>query len=131
MNTWEGVVRSHPLRALIAVVIAVLFAFPIWFMVTSAFKAEAEVEAIPMHLLPWDFQGLARFRAAAEIAPLWTYFLNSWIYALTHGITVFFGALAGFGFAKDIFLAAVCCSWPCCRPSWCRSRSWSCRCSSR
>ena len=52
MNTWEGVVRSHPLRALIAVVIAVLFAFPIWFMVTSAFKAEAEVEAIPMPCCP-------------------------------------------------------------------------------
>ena len=45
---------------------AVLFAFPIWFMVTSAFKAETEVEAIPMHLLPWHFQGLAQFRIAAR-----------------------------------------------------------------
>ena len=89
---------------LIALVIAVLFAFPIWFMVTSAFKAETEIEAIPMHLLPWQFQGLAQFRLAAEIAPMWTYFLNSWLYALTHvGVTVFFGALAGFGFAKYRF----------------------------
>lgn len=96
--------RNHPVRTLIALVIAVLFAFPIWFMVTSAFKAETEIEAIPMHLLPWDFQGLTQFRLAAEIAPLWTYFLNSWLYALTHvGVTVFFGALAGFGFAKYKF----------------------------
>lgn len=73
-------------------------------MVTSAFKAETEIEAIPMHLVPWDFQGLAQFRLAAEIAPLWIYFLNSWIYALTHVVvTVFFGALAGFGFAKYRF----------------------------
>jgi ABC-type glycerol-3-phosphate transport system permease component len=83
---------------------AVLFAFPIWFMVTSAFKAETEIEAIPMHLVPWQFQGIAQFRLAAEIAPMWTYFLNSWLYALTHvGVTVSFGALAGFGFAKYRF----------------------------
>jgi ABC-type glycerol-3-phosphate transport system permease component len=91
-------------RTLIALVLAVLFAFPIWFMVTSAFKAEVEIEAIPMHLLPRNFQGFEQFRLAAQIAPMWTYFLNSWLYALTHvGVTVFFGALAGFGFAKYRF----------------------------
>ena len=95
---------SVPSGCLIAVVAAAIFAFPIWFMVTSAFKAEAEVQAIPMHWFPHDFQGLAQFRQAAEIAPLWRYFLNSWIYAASHvGITVFFGALAGFGFAKYRF----------------------------
>jgi multiple sugar transport system permease protein len=96
--------RGRPVRTLIASVMAVLFAFPIWFMVTSAFKAETEIEAIPMHLIPWQFQGIGQFRLAAEIAPMWTYFLNSWLYALTHvGATVFFGALAGFGFAKYRF----------------------------
>jgi ABC-type glycerol-3-phosphate transport system permease component len=96
--------RGRPVRAFIALVLAVLFAFPIWFMVTSAFKAETEIEAIPMHLIPWQFQGIAQFRLAAEIAPMWTYFLNSWLYSLTHvGATVFFGALAGFGFAKYRF----------------------------
>jgi ABC-type glycerol-3-phosphate transport system permease component len=96
--------RRRPVRILIALVMAVLFAFPIWFMVTSAFKAETEIEAIPMHVVPWQFQGIAQFRLAAEIAPMWTYFLNSWLYALTHvGVTVFFGALAGFGFAKYRF----------------------------
>ena len=96
--------RRRPIRLLIALVIAALFAFPIWFMVTSAFKAEVEIEAVPMHFLPWQFQGLAQFRLAAEIAPMWTYFLNSWLYALCHVVvTVFFGALAGFGFAKYRF----------------------------
>ncbi len=96
--------RKRPARTLIAIVIAVLFGFPIWFMVTSAFKAETEIEAIPMHLLPWDFQGLRQFHLAAEIAPMWTYFFNSWLYSLTHvAVTVSFGALAGFGFAKYRF----------------------------
>jgi len=97
-------VTERPIRILVAVAAAAIFAFPIWFMVSSAFKAEPEVHAIPMHFLPHDFQGFAQFRLAAEIAPLWRYFLNSWIYAASHvGITVFFGALAGFGFAKYRF----------------------------
>lgn len=96
--------REGQARFLIAMVLAGAFAFPIWFMVSSAFKAEVEIQAIPMHILPWAFQGLGQFRLAAEIAPMWTYFANSWLYALSHVIiTVFFGALAGFGFAKYRF----------------------------
>jgi ABC-type glycerol-3-phosphate transport system permease component len=126
----ERIRRGGPVRTLIASMMAVLFAFPIWFMVTSAFKTETEIEAIPMHLIPWQFQGIAQFRLAAEIAPMWTYFLNSWLYALTHvGVTVFFGALAGFGFAKYRFPGRG--SSPSCRRSWYRSRCWSCRCSLR
>jgi ABC-type glycerol-3-phosphate transport system permease component len=89
---------------MIATAAAAIFAFPIWFMATSAFKAESEVHAIPLHLLPHHFQGFAQFRQAAEIAPLWRYFLNSWIYSASHvAVTVFLGALAGFGFAKYRF----------------------------
>jgi ABC-type glycerol-3-phosphate transport system permease component len=44
---------------MIAIIAAAIFAFPIWFMVTSAFKAESEVQAIPLHLLPHHFQGLS------------------------------------------------------------------------
>ena len=64
-------------------------------MVTSAFKAEAEIQAIPMHWLPQNFRGLAHFIAAGNIAPLWRYFMNSMIFALTHvAATVFFGKTA-------------------------------------
>jgi ABC-type glycerol-3-phosphate transport system permease component len=97
-------VRERPVRLLLAIVFATIFAFPIWFMVTSAFKAETEVQAIPVHLLPHDFQGWAQFSLAAEIAPLWRYFANSWIYSVSHVmVTVLLGALAGFGFAKYRF----------------------------
>jgi multiple sugar transport system permease protein len=97
-------VHKRLVRILIATAAAAIFAFPIWFMASSAFKAEAEVQAIPMHIFPHDFQWLAQFRLAAEIAPLWRYFFNSWLYATVHvGVTVFFAALAGFGFAKYRF----------------------------
>jgi multiple sugar transport system permease protein/arabinosaccharide transport system permease protein len=96
--------RVRPVLFATALVVATLSAFPIWFMVTSAFKAEPEIMAIPIHWWPHDFQGLARFREAAAFAPLWHYFFNSSVFSVTHVVvTVFFGALAGFGFAKYRF----------------------------
>ena len=89
---------------LTALAAAVVFAFPIFVMITSAFKAEEEIQSIPIHWLPHHFQWLARFREAAEFAPLGRYFANSSLYAVVHVVvTVFFGALAGFGFAKYRF----------------------------
>lgn len=100
----RGFLASEPVYLGIALAAAACFAFPLWIMVTSAFKAEEEIQAIPVHLLPHDFQGLAHFRLAGELAPLWRYFANSMIFSLTHvAATVFFGALAGFGFAKYRF----------------------------
>jgi multiple sugar transport system permease protein/arabinosaccharide transport system permease protein len=96
--------RRHPVLFVIALAAAIIFAFPIWFMLTSAFKAEAEIQAIPIHWLPHDFQGFARFAEAAAYAPLWRYFANSLLLSVVHvAVTVFFGALAGFGFAKYRF----------------------------
>lgn len=99
-----GYFLREPVFLSIALTAAALFAFPLWFMVTSAFKAEHEIQAIPMHWLPHDFQGLAQFRLAGELAPLWRYFMNSMIFSLSHvAATVFFGAMAGYGFAKFKF----------------------------
>jgi ABC-type glycerol-3-phosphate transport system permease component len=96
--------RHRLILMLAAVIAAVVFAFPIWMMVTSSFKAEEEIQAIPIHWLPHQFQWLARYREAAEFAPLWHYFFNSTVYSICHvGVTVFFGTLAGFGFAKYRF----------------------------
>ena len=68
------VARAHGSRRWVwfvpALVLAIIFAFPLWFMVTSAFKAETEIKAVPMHWLPHDFQGLAQFRDAADFAPI-------------------------------------------------------------
>jgi multiple sugar transport system permease protein len=85
----------------LALVLAATFAFPLWFMVTSAFKAETEIMAVPVHWLPHDFQGLGQFRNAIAEAPVAGYLANSMLLAAVQvSVTVFFGALAGFGFAK-------------------------------
>jgi multiple sugar transport system permease protein len=85
----------------IALMLAVTFAFPLWFMVTSAFKAESEIMSVPVHWLPHHFQGLQQFRNAAEESPIGAYLFNSGLLSgVQVAVTVFFGSLAGFGFAK-------------------------------
>lgn len=70
-------------------------------MVTSAFKAETEIMAVPVHWLPHDFQGFQQFRNAADESPIGAYLCNSALLSAAQvAVTVFFGALAGFGFAK-------------------------------
>lgn len=89
---------------LVALVITFLFAFPLFMMVTTSFKAEAEVLAIPYHWLPHDFQGLNNYIEAFRIAPLHIFAGNSIFMAVVDVIfTVFFSALAGYGFAKFDF----------------------------
>ena len=55
---------KRPVLFATALVLAVLSAFPIWFMVTSAFKAEEEIMAVPIHWWPHQFQWFERFAAA-------------------------------------------------------------------
>jgi multiple sugar transport system permease protein len=88
----------------VALVITVTFAFPLYFMVSSSFKAENEVLASPVHIIPENFQGLAHYQKAFDTVPLGRYFFNSFLTATIDVlVTVFFSALAGYGFAKYNF----------------------------
>ena len=92
------------LLTLTALVVASIFAFPIYFMVTTSFKAETEVFATPLHWLPHDFQGFQNYVRAFEMEPVARFLLNTTIVAvLDVSFTVFFSAVAGFGFAKYRF----------------------------
>ena len=83
---------------------AAVFAFPIYFMITTSFKAESEVFSMPLHWLPHQFQGLRNYLRAFEIAPVGRFFLNTTMIAVINvTFTVFFSALAGYGFAKFRF----------------------------
>ena len=88
----------------LAVLISLLFFFPVYLMVSSSFKAEGEIFAIPMHWLPYEFQGLRQYERAFEETRLERWYVNSiFIAAVQTVATVFFGALAGYGFAKFRF----------------------------
>ena len=87
------------------VIIAGLFVFciPLYYMVSTSFKAEAEVFAIPVHWLPEIFKP-NNYPEAFAIAPFGRYFYNSLFVAVVVVLTtLFFSALAGYGFAKFSF----------------------------
>ncbi len=92
------------LLVLLALAVAVTFCFPVLFMILSSFKAETEIFATPVRVLPRDFQGIGNYQRAFEIAPVERFFFNSVFMAVVDVIfTVFFSALAGYGFAKFDF----------------------------
>jgi multiple sugar transport system permease protein len=97
----SGPLARQWLSTLIVAAVAVAFAFPVYFMVSSAFKAENEILAIPIHIVPYEFAGLDEFRHAMEIAPLANYVWNSALVAFVNVVcTLLFSAMAGYGFAK-------------------------------
>ena len=80
-----------------------LFCVPVYYMVSSSFKAESEVVAIPIHWLPHEFTP-QNYPEAFAIAPFALYFYNSLVVAFAVVLsTLFFSALAGYGFAKFDF----------------------------
>jgi multiple sugar transport system permease protein len=89
---------------MLALLVTVSFAFPLYFMVSSGFKANSEVLANPIHWWPQDFQGLNQFVLSFQAAPLARYFFNSALMAtIDVVVTVIFSAMAGYGFAKFNF----------------------------
>lgn len=90
----------------VGLLISLLFFFPVYLMVSSSFKSEGEIFAIPMHWLPHEFQGLRQYERAFEETRLERWYFNSIVIAAVQtAATVFFGALAGYGFAKFRFPA--------------------------
>ena len=88
----------------IALVITITFAFPLYFMVISSFKPDQDVLSNMIELVPKEFQGLTNFQRAFEVVPMARFFFNSALMAVIDVvITVFFSALAGYGFAKFNF----------------------------
>ncbi len=91
---------------ILAAVITVTFAFPLYFMVMSSFKPDQDVLSNTIQLLPEQFMGLANYQKAFEVVPMARFFFNSALMAgIDVAVTVFFSALAGYGFAKYKFPA--------------------------
>src|SRR4051812_40407001 len=89
---------------LVLLVGAIITCIPIFYMVTSSFKSEVEVLAIPVHWLPHDFQGFENSIKAFDVAPFGRFFYNSLVVSVTRVVgTLFFCALAGYGLAKFAF----------------------------
>lgn len=79
---------------------ALLFLFPFFWMVSNAVRSNAEVMAIPVRILPHVFEW-HNFAEAWTQLPFGRFFLNSMIVALSvTAITVVVSCLSGYAFAR-------------------------------
>jgi len=82
---------------------AIVTVIPVIWTLLSSLKSNDTIFAIPMRWLP-DALHWSNYSEAFEVAPFGRYFLNSAIVAASvTATTVFFGAMAGYGFSKFRF----------------------------
>jgi len=101
---WREEIRSAQLatQVLLALAAAVTVIPVIW-TVLSSLKSNETIFAVPMRWLP-DSLHWNNYIDAFEVAPFARYFLNSTIIAASvTATTIFFGAMAGYGFSKFSF----------------------------
>jgi len=93
-------------QALLYVIVTLgllVFCIPVYYMASTSFKAESEVFAMPIHWIPHQFRP-SNYPEAFAAAPFARYFYNSVVVAVAVVLaTLFFSALAGYGFAKFSF----------------------------
>jgi len=92
------------LLQLVVLVGALITSIPLYYMVSTSFKSESEVFALPVHWLPHEFQGFSNYIEAFQVAEFGRFFLNSAVVAVVVVFTtIFFSGLAGYGLAKFPF----------------------------
>jgi multiple sugar transport system permease protein len=97
------IMTGHPATQLILALAAAVTLVPVIWTILSSLKSNDTIFAVPMRWLP-DSLHWNNYAEAFEVAPFARYFLNSAIVAASvTATTVFFGAMAGYGFSKFRF----------------------------
>lgn len=99
---WKRAAVSTPVFLLLSV-LALLVILPILWLLLSAFKQEAEIVSYPPTFWPGSFT-LENFGNVGKRIKIWTYLMNSVIYAVgTTTLAVFVNSLAGYAYARYEF----------------------------
>ncbi len=84
---------------ILALLLALLVLFPVFYGVCGAFKTPAEFSAWPPSVLPESFRNLENFSRVFRQAPMLRYYLNSFAVAgMTSVVRVAFAVLAAYAF---------------------------------
>src|SRR4051812_5560404 len=73
-------VTTQVLTYVLAIIGLLIFFVPVYFMISTSFKAESEVFALPIHWIPHEFT-LQNYPQAFAMAPFGQYFFNSVVVA--------------------------------------------------
>jgi ABC-type glycerol-3-phosphate transport system permease component len=99
----RGTIAAHLVSQLLLALAAAVALIPVMWTVLSSLKTNDTIFAVPVQWLPTSLQW-NNYVDAFSVAPFSRYFLNSTIVAVSvTATTVFFGAMAGYGFSKFRF----------------------------
>ena len=103
-RSWRNEIMTASLATQVLLILAaIVTVIPVVWTVLSSLKSNDTIFAVPMQWLP-DALHWNNYSEAFEVAPFGRYFLNSAIVAASvTATTVFFGAMAGYGFSKFRF----------------------------
>lgn len=91
---------SRMLKSVLSVLFAVIWAFPVLWLVLSAFKPESELFSYPLHLFP-QAATMQSFRKSIVAFDFLTYTMNSVFVAVVATLlTLVFSSMSGFALAK-------------------------------
>lgn len=87
-------------QSFLSVLFAIIWAFPVLWLVLSAFKPESELFSYPLHLFP-QVATLGNFRKSIVTFDFLTYTLNStYVAVIATVLTLVFSSMSGFALAK-------------------------------
>jgi multiple sugar transport system permease protein len=99
----RGTIAAHMVSQLLLALAAAVALIPVMWTVLSSLKTNDTIFAVPVQWLPTSLHW-NNYVDAFSVAPFGRYFLNSTIIAVSvTATTVFFGAMAGYGFSKFHF----------------------------
>ncbi len=101
---WRGeIMTAHLATQVLLALTAAVAVIPVIWAVLSSLKTNETIFAVPMRWLPTSLHW-NNYTDAFAVAPFGRYFLNSAIVAASvTATTIFFGAMAGYGFSKFRF----------------------------
>lgn len=95
---------SRVAQIVLAILVTLIFAFPLYWMFNTALKSHAEMTSIVPTLWPTNGLHWENFAEAFRMAPLLRYMLNTmYVTAIQLVIQMTVGVLAAYGFARGTF----------------------------
>jgi ABC-type glycerol-3-phosphate transport system permease component len=94
---------NRVLLYLIAILSAVIFVFPVAWLISASLKPNVEIYRAPLSLIPSQVDWTT-YERIFRVTPVARYLLNSFIYSLVGSfITLFFSILAAYGLSRHLF----------------------------
>lgn len=96
--------RTNIILAILAISLAAMLVFPVFWMVLTSFKTAAEIQRIPPKIFPDSMRYFSNYREVLQRQPFFRFIGNSLLISIASClISIVITSMAGYGFSKFEF----------------------------